>query len=302
MNKKIKRMLLSILFITACNRLFSQPVDLTGTWRGGLGQDDKTWVFDMTLNLQQDKNTISGTAKYIANDGQGAYIVQSIEGEVYGNSIYLNDVSVKEENNLGGNWYWCKKIYFGKITVSGDNIILSGDWKNEGKKIFHNKQLLENTGVYCYPGNFRVSKAYEKKILLPDATPKKDSIVLSAAVHPKKDSVFMNRKITQVKTIDISTDSLKLTFFDNGEIDNDTISVYYNKRLLLSHQRLTDKPLEIAIPVKPNTTNELLMFAENEGAIPPNTALLIFEDNGKRNEIRIDSDTKKSGAVLFRRK
>jgi len=45
--------------------------------------------------------------------------------------------------------------------------------------------------------------------------------------------------------------------------------------------------------------NELVMYAENLGTIPPNTALMVVTDGTKRYEVRITSDLKKSGAIHF---
>ena len=45
--------------------------------------------------------------------------------------------------------------------------------------------------------------------------------------------------------------------------------------------------------------NELVMYAENLGSIPPNTALMIVTDGTKRYEVRITSDLEKSGVINF---
>ena len=41
------------------------------------------------------------------------------------------------------------------------------------------------------------------------------------------------------------------------------------------------------------------MYAENLGSIPPNTAVMIVTDGGKRYEVLIASDLKKSGVIRF---
>ena len=41
------------------------------------------------------------------------------------------------------------------------------------------------------------------------------------------------------------------------------------------------------------------MYADNLGTIPPNTALMIVTDGGKRYEVRMESDYGKSGSVIF---
>ncbi|HTN08770.1 hypothetical protein [Agriterribacter sp.] len=115
---------------------------------------------------------------------------------------------------------------------------------------------------------------------------------------------YAKRSKNILKTVDIPADEeFKVDFYDNGEIDGDTISVFYNNKLLLSRQRLTDKPLSLKI--KLDTTreeNELVMYADNFGAIPPNTALMVVTAGGKRYEVYITSTEKSSGTILFRRK
>ena len=48
--------------------------------------------------------------------------------------------------------------------------------------------------------------------------------------------------------------------------------------------------------------NELIMYADNLGEIPPNTALMIVTDGDNRYEVRITSDLQKSGTIRFVRK
>jgi hypothetical protein len=46
----------------------------------------------------------------------------------------------------------------------------------------------------------------------------------------------------------------------------------------------------------------LVIYAENEGSIAPNTALMIVSEGDNRTEVRISADTKKNGVVLFSKK
>jgi hypothetical protein len=69
---------------------------------------------------------------------------------------------------------------------------------------------------------------------------------------------------------------------------------------LLSHKRLSDKALSLTLNVEDNRPiNELVMYAENLGEIPPNTALMVVTDGGNRYEVRIASDLEKSGVIRF---
>ena len=112
---------------------------------------------------------------------------------------------------------------------------------------------------------------------------------------------FESRRKDIVKTILITQPTFKLDFYDNGEIDGDSISVFYNGRLVLSHQRLSDKPISLTLSIDKNAPlNIVTMYADNLGTIPPNTALMIVTDGNKRYEVRMESDTEKSGSVIFK--
>jgi len=112
----------------------------------------------------------------------------------------------------------------------------------------------------------------------------------------------LNMRSKQViKTVEIEANSFRVDLYDNGQIDGDTISVFYNGKLMVSRQRLSTEPISIQITLDPNKEdNELVMFAENLGTIPPNTALMIVTVAGKRYEVNISSSEQTSGTVRFR--
>jgi hypothetical protein len=111
---------------------------------------------------------------------------------------------------------------------------------------------------------------------------------------------FEKRSKSLLKTIPMEQETFKVDLYDNGEIDGDSVSVFYNGKLLVSHQRLSDKPISLRLNLdKNNATNELIMYAENLGEIPPNTALMVITDGDHRYEVRIISDTQKNGTIAF---
>ena len=111
---------------------------------------------------------------------------------------------------------------------------------------------------------------------------------------------FEKRTNSLVKTIEISNQTFKVDLYDNGDIDGDSVSLFYNGKLLLSHKKLSDKPISLTLDATGGDhTNELTMYADNLGSIPPNTALMIVTDGDKRYEVRIASDLKKSGVIRF---
>lgn len=103
-----------------------------------------------------------------------------------------------------------------------------------------------------------------------------------------------------IPEIKVDTGTIRLDFYDNAEIDGDSISVRVNDRIVLSHQRLTAKALTTYIKVDPyNTFFEVEMIAENLGSIPPNTAVLIITAGEKQHRLALSSSEAKSARVRF---
>ncbi len=134
---------------------------------------------------------------------------------------------------------------------------------------------------------------------------KVDAPVVPAEKKPEEKTVvvdkpFEKRSSDLLKTIEIEKDAFKVDLYDNGDIDGDTISLFFNGKLLLAHKRLSDKAISLTLNVDDaKDVNELVMYAENLGAIPPNTALMVVTDGDNRYEVRISSDLQKSGAIRF---
>jgi hypothetical protein len=283
----VTKIALIFLLIISTSYFYAQTINLTGIWKGRLSQDDKTWAFDLTLNLKQIDNLLTGTSTIVANDGSRAYVTHQIKGEINKNEITLIDISVNDENNNSGYLNWCKKSYTGTLLVSNNTLSIKGIWNNDGRKIFSNKIIIDNSNSYCYPGTYNVTKEITGEKTLEDKA-------LAALL-------FLGRKIEVKNKIATHSDSVLLSFYDNGEIDNDTISVYYNKTLIINHQRLSHTPIKVYVATPKQTTNEIIMFAENEGTVPPNTATLVIVGPGVSREVRVDSNTYKSEGIVLKR-
>jgi hypothetical protein len=112
----------------------------------------------------------------------------------------------------------------------------------------------------------------------------------------------LNKRVFDVTpVIDVDADSLKVTLYDNGEVDNDTISLFYNRRLVAAKKMLSSKPLTFVLPVD-TSINEISMYAENLGKLPPNTALAVIYAGDKRFELGMTSTFTKNATIRFRRK
>jgi len=108
------------------------------------------------------------------------------------------------------------------------------------------------------------------------------------------------RKIELVKEIFVDTGTIRLDFYDNGQIDGDTISVYVDNMPIVSYRMLTAKPITTNVRIDlRRKIQEVIMVGENLGSIPPNTALMIVTAGDKRYQLYLTSDDKKNAMVRF---
>lgn len=103
-----------------------------------------------------------------------------------------------------------------------------------------------------------------------------------------------------IPTIKVDTGEIKLRFYDNATIDGDSITVTVNSKVVLSHEKLATKPISTTVRVTLETPMvEVVMIAENEGSIPPNTALLEIIAGEAYHRLFMSSTKEKSAKVRF---
>ncbi|HEY2648700.1 MAG TPA: hypothetical protein VGI38_05885 [Puia sp.] len=152
-------------------------------------------------------------------------------------------------------------------------------------------------------------KPQEKKLNEPVVTTpsEKAAIVLVpeqpvvAADIVKIKENFKKRKQIVSKQIEVSSDSVRLSFYDNAEVDGDSISVFLNGKLVVAHQGLTERAFNVYVQLDSSLAiNEVSMFAENLGKYPPNTALMVISDGDKRYETFLSSDFQGNATVRLK--
>ena len=102
----------------------------------------------------------------------------------------------------------------------------------------------------------------------------------------------------EIPEIEVDTGTIRLDFYDNAQIDGDSITVLVDKQVVMTHQRLGAKPLTTYVRIDLNNTfHEIEMVAENLGSIPPNTAILIITAGKNRHLLTLSSSEVKSARV-----
>lgn len=132
-----------------------------------------------------------------------------------------------------------------------------------------------------------VTPPVETRVAPPASTP-----------QPVMEQAFNTRKKIVQTEIPVEGDTLELRFYDNAQVDGDSISLFLNGKILFQHVLLGTQPyiFRLAINGLPENS-ELTMVAENLGAIPPNTAYMEAIVSGQRYTARLESTENSSGVV-----
>ena len=129
-----------------------------------------------------------------------------------------------------------------------------------------------------------------------------------ANVHKKKDSADVRQlqalqsrqSVVAARIPAQGVDTIRVALYDNGEIDGDSVSLYINNELLAQHIRLSADAKVILVPIdKSIAVNKLVLFAENLGRLPPNTALMEVTVRGKTYNLFLSTDYQRNASVEF---
>jgi hypothetical protein len=138
-------------------------------------------------------------------------------------------------------------------------------------------------------------------------TVRKDTVRTISKIDPlqvSKDPDLLKkmnaRKKTEFSHIVVHQKNITLNVYDNGFVDNDSVSIFYNGRLIAGKKRLSEKPLVIHLQLDDDVQfHEIVMFAENLGSIPPNTALIVVTAGDKRYELHSSANLSENAVLTF---
>jgi hypothetical protein len=147
------------------------------------------------------------------------------------------------------------------------------------------------------------NKTLQKPAVVDKPQTKIDNPQSPAVISSKNGNKLETRTKQFIKLIEVPESTFKIDLYDNGQVDGDTISVFFNNKLIVSSKRLSTTPITVNVKLDPDKVeNELVMYAENLGSIPPNTALMVVTVGDKRYEVNITSTDKTNGTVRFKLK
>lgn len=288
-------------------------------------------VLDGTFNnyltelvIKQKGNKVEGIFGYYFRNGyQSFYVKGTYDPQTRQVSIPDIPVVFYKANSIDG--VTCNMSFEGTLRVSKVGSFVRGAFSSDSKYrytcpelrvLFSQDSLVQQDSV--------INNGMAKKLWQPSV---EDIVVVDDADGPEiKNAVtnnglsrptvnsptidtksltnrFKQRQTIVTKELAVVSDSVRISFYDNGDIDGDSISVFLNGNPVLEKQMISAKALTVYVKLDPTKEfNDLAMFAENLGRIPPNTALMVVYDGDTPQEVFLTSNLSQNGSVRIRRK
>ena len=276
---KIYALLLLNFFVC----FYTKAQTIQGTWKGREDADGDSCYFELSIQVQDNLVTGESYLLFTGNKFQRFSIAGTFNPK--DSTLEFKEIKVLDSRHgfLNIN---CYGTYIVHIKKTDTAFLLTGTSMN----------YTRLPKMFCAKGFLKLSKPYNNETTIIN---KENSISVADAL--KDTTQAYTKRVTQAKTTIISTsDTVHIRLYDNGEIDNDTISVYFNDRLLLFKKRLNLEAISFDIILdKSLTVNKLLFVAENLGDIPPNTGLMIITEKNKRYELNLSADYETNSSVEF---
>lgn len=277
---------------------------------------DKTGFFEglesVEMRLDPSGGALSGSVYYLWEHGI-YYQAVSLEGKTLpGDSIELREIAlVANRNGVFPND--CRGIFHLRYTRDDGREYLTGLWrKPAGSKV-----RCADTHVTFYR-DIPPDAAWAHRPtgqpphrgarpIVPASSPIAAAPAPVASGPPlSEDSLrfvsFKSRKDSVELIINHHADTARLELYDNGIVDGDRISLFLGDSLILKNYELLETVHTLTLRLNPSLGQQILsLYAENEGEIPPNTALMIMYIDDQRYEIRLSSDMRTNARVVFKR-
>lgn len=287
---------LKLILCFLITRFAASSQDLTGTWEGSSGTEYYKLVIlqinDSCFGFTYDTGFGHCSANYIGAYDQSSKNLLGLNTSFIDKNIFHNlsiyDLIYSEKNGIEYLRGRVKpKTVGAKIMSMG---IPQGIWYKKVSEKVDTTKLMAAKVLY-YQGQSAVTpvkkKVEDKPTINTEDTvriPKENTVADLKSLKESRTSAL-------IKTLETEADSIRLVLYDNGEIDGDTVTVFYNGTIIYNTVPLSVKPLEIMLAVnRNNVVNTIELMANNLGGIPPNTALLLIFAGKERHELRVSSD------------
>ena len=287
-----KHFIIYVFLALAINNIAAQ--NITGTWEGRLNKDRF-----LQLNIVQNGDRICGyTWDYLLNNPE-SFCKTYFEG-CYSHTLKIWGINAVSFIDKSDSNHTLMSLQF-HYKMAGKSEILKYS-PGPGLKVL-SILLPEETinAIYLKKVSDKPVEIIEK---MKDCMPydrAKGSV--SEYIKPDIEKIaaqLVKRKNIEQKRIEVNTKYINLKVYDNAVIDGDTVSILCDGKILTMHQLLTEKAIEFNIELDENLKqHEIILFAENLGSIPPNTALLIITAGDKRYELFASANLQENAVLIL---
>jgi len=301
------------LFLLVLLSIATEAQQISGYWYGKAnvanGANSNTYLIELIIDQKSGSSVQALVNYYFKNSFRSFKVMGQYNAKT--RSLQFPNIPITYFASNSQLQVDCMMDFLAQLRVAKAGSNLTGkfvgrdNYKNTCPEIGFNIQLNESannkdsilTALRLYKETYQLWQ--------PDVA---DTVVAATVIQrPIINYVVANeykqRENVLAQEIDVESDSLRVDFYDNGEIDGDSISIFFNDKLLAASQRLSAKAIQLKISLDSTKEyNDLSMFANNLGSIPPNTALMLIYDGTKRYDVRLSSSLQKNAMVRIRRK
>jgi len=244
---------------------------VNGIWKGKLVMEPGGCfpVYHMELQITVNGTKVTGSSYHYSDTTN--FVKEEFEGsyDTVSKILHIQETKVATFR-IPADCTPCIKRYVLEYHTDGKEEQLRGSWTGK---------TLERS-LDCPPGSIVLTRS-QKSDFTPPPPPK-----------------LTNRNNELVRELYVDTGKIRIDFYDNGQIDGDTITVFVNNIPVISREMLSLKPVTTYVTIDAlHPEHEIVMFGENMGTIPPNTALMIIKTKDERYQLYLTSDEKKKAMV-----
>jgi hypothetical protein len=305
----MKKILIIVLFSIS---LQSNSQSVFGYWYGyaNVKTNNSANNYLVELVLNPEKGYVSGVLNYFFKN---TYRSLQVKGnyDTKTRRLHLYEIPVTYFGSVSNMEVDCIMNMIGSLLVTKTGSSLTGSFVSLPKykyvcteinfNLSLNADISKKDSVLMAIRNYKETNQLWKPSLADTLPPQ--NIITRKVINYVIEKEVNEREYEVMNDVLVESDSLKIDFYDNGEIDGDSISVFYNRKLIAFHQKLSTRSIHFEIVLDTMLqSNEVTMFAENLGSIPPNTALMIIDDGKNKYNVRMASNLDKNATLRIKRK
>ncbi len=197
---------------------------------------------------------------------------------------FYKDGSVPEKYERYGKFYY----YYNIILTENLNTVAPGSAFKASRLI--RDRNLKKLHFLQLPPLFKV--LYPRKLIKADLIVSTDSYIEEIPTMLKERKIINNN-------VSIKADRklFEIEFFDNMMLDGDILSVNYNGDWIMEKKSLEKFPTKLKFQLNRTGKNYILLHADNEGLVPPNTMGISYFYKGKKQTVFLESNLETSEVI-----